>query len=210
MEHENTFVPFPKMARLRRDILVTEKIDGTNAQIVIVPRGTYADGNLFGKPVADCGASWIYAGSRNRWVTQEDDNFGFAGWVQDNKEELVKLGQGRHFGEWWGRGIQRGYGIQHRRFSLFNVSRWSHPDSIKSFPECCDIVPLLYSGPFSTEATDSALRYLEVAGSRAAPGFMNPEGIVVWHTASNVGFKQTLKDDGMPKSLVSNENTSSL
>lgn len=210
MEHENTFVPFPKMARLRRDILVTEKIDGTNAQIVIVPRGTYADGNLFGKPVADCGASWIYAGSRNRWVTQEDDNFGFAGWVQDNKEELVRLGQGRHFGEWWGRGIQRGYGIQHRRFSLFNVSRWSHPDSIKSFPECCDIVPLLYSGPFSTEATDSALRYLEVAGSRAAPGFMNPEGIVVWHTASNVGFKQTLKDDGMPKSLVSNENTSSL
>ena len=210
MEHENTFVPFPKMARLRRDILVTEKIDGTNAQIVIVPRGTYADGNLFGKPVADCGASWIYAGSRNRWVTQEDDNFGFAGWVQDNKEELVKLGQGRHFGEWWGRGIQRGYGIQHRRFSLFNVSRWSHPNSIKSFPECCDIVPLLYSGPFSTEATDSALRYLEVAGSRAAPGFMNPEGIVVWHTAANVGFKQTLKDDGMPKSLVSNENTSSL
>ena len=210
MEHENTFVPFPKMARLRRDILITEKIDGVNAQIVIVPRGTYADGNLFGKPVADCGASWIYAGSRNRWVTQEDDNFGFAGWVQDNKEELVKLGQGRHFGEWWGRGIQRGYGIQHRRFSLFNVSRWSHPNSIKSFPECCDIVPLLYSGPFSTEATDSALRYLEVAGSRAAPGFMNPEGIAVWHTAANVGFKQTLKDDGMPKSLVSNENTSSL
>lgn len=210
MEHENTFVPFPKMARLRRDILVTEKIDGTNAQIVIVPRGTYADGNLFGKPVADCGAYWIYAGSRNRWVTQEDDNFGFAGWVQDNKEELVKLGQGRHFGEWWGRGIQRGYGIQHRRFSLFNVSRWSHPDSIKSLPECCDIVPLLYSGPFSTEATDSALRCLEVAGSRAAPGFMNPEGIAVWHTAANVGFKQTLKDDGMPKSLVSNENTSSL
>lgn len=210
MEHENTFVPFPKMARLRRDILITEKIDGTNAQIVIVPRGTYADGNLFGKPVADCGASWIYAGSRNRWVTQEDDNFGFAGWVQDNKEELVKLGQGRHFGEWWGRGIQRGYGIQHRRFSLFNVSRWSHPNSIKSFPECCDIVPLLYSGPFSTEATDSALRCLEVAGSRAAPGFMNPEGIAVWHTAANVGFKQTLKDDGMPKSLVSNENTSSL
>lgn len=210
MEHENTFVPFPKMARLRRDILITEKIDGTNAQIVIVPRGTYADGNLFGKPVADCGDFWIYAGSRNRWVTQEDDNFGFAGWVQDNKEELVKLGQGRHFGEWWGRGINRGYGIQDRRFSLFNVSRWSHPDSIKSLPECCDIVPLLYSGPFSTEATDSALRYLEVAGSRAAPGFMNPEGIVVWHTAANVGFKQTLKDDGMPKSLVSNENTSSL
>ena len=57
MEHENTFVPFPKMARLRRDILITEKIDGTNAQIVIVPRGTYADGNLFGKPVADCGDS---------------------------------------------------------------------------------------------------------------------------------------------------------
>lgn len=34
MEHENTFVPFPKMARLRRDILVTEKIDGMPKSLV--------------------------------------------------------------------------------------------------------------------------------------------------------------------------------
>lgn len=33
---------------------------------------------------------------------------------------------------------------------------------------------------------------------------------VYWILQLNVGFKQTLKDDGMPKSLVSNENTSSL
>lgn len=29
------FKPFPKMARLKRQCLITEKIDGTNAQIFI-------------------------------------------------------------------------------------------------------------------------------------------------------------------------------
>ncbi len=32
-----------------------------------------------------------------------------------------------YFGEWWGSGVQRGYGLQKgdKRFSLFNVSRWA-------------------------------------------------------------------------------------
>lgn len=29
-----------------------------------------------------------------------------------------------------------------------------------------------------------------------------PEGIVIWHTAANIGFKKTIKDDEKPKSLV--------
>jgi H+/gluconate symporter-like permease len=32
---------------------------------------------------------------------------------------------------------------------------------------------------------------------------MKPEGIVVFHTAGNVGFKKTLDNDGIPKSLAS-------
>jgi hypothetical protein len=31
---------------------------------------------------------------------------------------------------------------------------------------------------------------------------MHPEGIVVFHTAGNVGFKMTLDNDGVPKSSL--------
>ena len=52
--------------------------------------------------------------------------FGFARWVETNRERLITLlGPGLHFGEWWGSGIQRGYGLTKgdKRFSLFNVER---------------------------------------------------------------------------------------
>src|SRR4051812_31897860 len=101
------FEPFAKIARLSRDVIVTEKIDGTNAQIFIDDMG-----------------SVIKAASRTQWITVENDNHGFARWVDENKAELMKLGPGRHYGEWWGAGIQRRYGLKEKRFSLFNVSRW--------------------------------------------------------------------------------------
>ena len=98
----NTFEAFPKIARLSREIVITEKIDGTNAQIYITEDGK------------------IQAGSRNRIITPEQDNFGFARWVEENHEDLLLLGEGRHFGEWWGQGIQRRYNLEEKRFSLFN------------------------------------------------------------------------------------------
>jgi hypothetical protein len=110
------FKEFPKMPRLSREIIVTEKIDGTNAQVAVVELDGYS------AP----GAVWegdglaIYAGSRTRWITPKADNFGFAAWVRDNAEELATLGPGNHFGEWWGAGIQRRYGLTDKRFSLFN------------------------------------------------------------------------------------------
>src|SRR5258708_10409156 len=82
------FVPFPKIARLSREVVVTEKIDGTNAQICV------------NDDMTD-----IVAGSRSRWITPVDDNFGFARWAQDNKQELLKLGPGSHFGELLGAGV---------------------------------------------------------------------------------------------------------
>jgi hypothetical protein len=42
----------------------------------------------------------------------------------------------------------------------------------------------------------------QVHGSMAAPGFMKPEGVVVFHVAGNVGFKKTIEDDESPKSLA--------
>lgn len=173
------FVEFPKMSRLSREVIITEKIDGTNAQVYITEDGR------------------IMAGSRTRWITPENDNFGFAAWVERNHDELLKLGPGRHFGEWWGVGIQRGYGLSERRFSLFNVSRWGDDR-----PACCHVVPVLYRGPFDTVLIDDAINALRSQGSSAAPGFMTPEGIVVFHTAANIGFKKTVEKDNLPKSLV--------
>lgn len=173
------FIEFPKIARLSREIIVTEKIDGTNAQIWIGEDGT------------------IRAGSRNRWLTVEADNFGFARWVQDNAEQLRELGPGRHFGEWWGARIQRRYGLTEKRFSLFNVSRWGEVR-----PACCDVVPILYRGMFDTAAVEGCIDLLRSHGSVAAPGFMNPEGVIVFHVAANVGFKKTLHKDELPKALA--------
>lgn len=187
------------MARLAREVIISEKIDGTNAQIHITDDGKM----LFG--------------SRTRWITPGDDNFGFARWATDNKEELLKLGPGRHFGEWWGRGIQRNYGLSERRFSLFNVARWclhgetpkaiptADPRNVKlqdMLPACCHLVPILWQGLFPFCWPNHILARLSNGGSHAAPGFMRPEGIVVFHTAGNVGFKMTLDNDGVPKSSL--------
>lgn len=190
------FQEFPKMARLTRDCLITEKIDGTNAQILITEDGGF------------------YTGSRTRWITPSDDNHGFSRWAHEHKDCLMGLGVGRHFGEWWGSGVQRGYGLQkgEKRFGLFNVSRWvqNWKDGLRAplgegqgyAPECCHVVPLLYRGTFSVEAADHYLKTLKEEGSRAAPGFMKPEGIVVFHIAAQMGFKKTIEKDEVPKSLA--------
>jgi hypothetical protein len=193
------FIPFPKMPRLSREIIITEKIDGTNACIYITDDGQFL------------------VGSRTRWITPEQDNHGFARWAYENKEQLMLLGPGRHFGEWWGQGIQRNYGLKEKRFSLFNVQRWclhdAEPQRIitadptqekyqEKLPPCVGLVPVLRRGVFKTDMAESALHELRERGSLAAPGFKNPEGIVVFHTQGNVGFKKTIKDDATPKSLL--------
>ena len=169
------FTEFPSIARLSREITISEKIDGTNAQVHITEDNQ------------------IYFGSRTRWITPEDDNYGFARWGNENKEELLRLGVGTHFGEWWGSGIQRKYNIKEKRFSLFNTSRWGD-DSTR--PACCHVVPVLYTGMFDTNIVDATLNNLVMFGSVASPEFMNPEGIVIWHEKARVLFKKTTGDDG--------------
>jgi len=181
------FEEYPKTPRLMRDIIVTEKIDGTNAQVFISESGA------------------ILAGSRSRWITPKEDNYGFAKWVESNREELLRLGPGRHFGEWWGAGVQRRYDQPRKRFSLFNVARWSEyfagaeRNEFASRPSCCDVVPVLYSGPFSESGIALSLDTLRRGGSVAAPGFMRPEGIIVFHTAAQKPFKILLENDDKAK-----------
>jgi hypothetical protein len=104
----------------------------------------------------------------------------------------MKLGAGYHYGEWWGQGIQRRYGLSEKRFSLFNVSRWSD-DDIR--PACCYVVPTLYRGTFSEKMIIECLDYIALNGSVAAPGFMKPEGVVIFHVASGTLFKKTIERD---------------
>ncbi len=189
------FEPFPKIPRLSRDCVITEKIDGTNASITILdpkaPEGIPLEALTVTYGIYQFA---IVAGSRRRFITIEKDNAGFARWVLDNAEALVlELGYGTHFGEWWGAGIQRKYGLvnEDKRFSLFNTSRWEKDEQRK----LCHVVPILYEGPFDTHAISMALAFLDLTGSIAAPGFMKPEGIVIFHKAANFLFKKTIVGD---------------
>jgi len=189
------FQGFPKIARLSRECIITEKIDGTNTQVCIQVLPDDAVMPTDTPIVAVRGNLLIYAGSRTRWITPKDDNYGFAGWVERNAVELAKLGEGHHFGEWWGCGIQRRYDLKEKRWSLFNVSRWNGEDR----PACCDVVPTIYKGDFTNDAVTNAIEDLRTNGSKASPGFMNPEGIVVYHTAGRMYFKKTIEKDEEPK-----------
>ena len=246
------FEKFNKIPRLSRDIIITEKIDGTNAQIFIcsdIYLNEYSLNNsdlegirfperfevddeirkfmgkhcLYSK-IVDNKYLHVFAGSRRKgWLdtSSEGDNFGFAKWVQANAEELIKLGEGRHYGEWYGKGIQRGYELDEKRFALFNVGRWVKKRKLTQLqmdiedqrpewqqkleekrefcPDCCEVVPVLYEGLFDTNIIDHYITGLKINGSDVVPGFMNPEGIVIYHTASGQLFKKTIKDDEKPK-----------
>jgi len=168
------FQSFGKIPRLAKvNMVVTEKIDGTNACVVITEDGE------------------VSAQSRTRVIVPGDDNFGFAAWVQENATELRALGPGYHFGEWYGRGIQRSYHMQDRRFALFNVQRWG-----EQRPECCEVVPLLYHGPLSTEELDYHLDVLAISGSRIDPG-TPAEGVMIYLTAIGTYIKHPF--DPRPK-----------
>ena len=195
------FREFPKIARLFRPCIITEKIDGTNASVAIVdprvdalPLG--ADDTAVAKRVEADTVLYMFAGSRTRWVTPNDDNYGWASWVKQHADELWQLGLGVHYGEWWGQKIQRNYGLKEKRFSLFNVSRWAD-DRVR--PACCGVVPILYTGTFSTEAVNMQIEFLRANGSVAAPGWTKPEGVVVFHVASNHLYKITCEKDADPK-----------
>lgn len=179
------FQAWPKTPRLFRDIVISEKIDGTNAAIIVTEDGRVA------------------AQSRKRLITPESDNAGFARWVHEHQYSLAELlGPGYHYGEWWGSKIQRGYGLTggEKRFSLFNTHR--HEGIEEESGGLLRTVPVLYQGPFDQLDIYQALARLQHEGSLAEPGYMNPEGIVIFHSASNSVFKTLIENDELPKGAV--------
>lgn len=160
------FLAWPKIPRLANETFhITEKIDGTNACIVISENG------------------FILAQSRSQFITPEKDNYGFARWVYENQKTLVTdLGKGHHFGEWWGNGIQRNYGLTEKRFSLFNPTKQS---------SICHNIPIISSCSFDTlqeTLADLTAEFL-TNGSIVAPSFMKPEGLIIYGERSKCYWK---------------------
>lgn len=185
------FKPWPKITRIenKRPPIFTEKIDGTNACVVIEQH--IVDGVLTKGATSDIkhcevilenNGYRISAQKRTSFISPDDDNYDFAKWVWSNAEELVKLGEGHHFGEWWGNGIQRGYDQEEKHFSLFNTRRW-HKDN-PNLPLCCKVVPIIRAS-----SLEEAKQILISNGSFVAPGFMNVEGLVMYEPDTDTCFK---------------------
>lgn len=166
------FIGYGKTLRIDSDVVITEKIDGTNALIYVSPDGA------------------VWAGGRRRWLTPADDNHGFAQWVKDNEDTLRKdLGPGYHRGEWFGGKIQRGYGLRIPQLALFDVDRYLPKLSPMWDATAAGfvtanlrIVPILSRGPFSFDTIERVERSLK-RGSYIYTDdetvFQRPEGFIV-------------------------------
>jgi hypothetical protein len=201
------FQRFPSLTRFSHDWTITEKIDGINACVIILPKDVEDDGTVAILEVrGPNGAIYkLYAQSRNNLIYPDKDNAGFATWVRANAKALVEiLGEGRHFGEWCGAGIQRRYGLTTKKFALFNTKRWG---ALANHPEggllggALTAVPVLAEGYMDNPgamAIDCMSKLLS-GGSRFAPGFLDPEGVVMRHGPSGTVFKKTFDYDEQGK-----------
>ncbi len=151
------FKAWPKIPRAKTNtITITEKMDGTNACINI------HDGQI------------VSVQSRKRLITPEDDNYGFAGWVERNAEALVTLGNGRHYGEWAGLGIQKNpHQLSEKKLFLFNTYR-----PIETLPDCVEQVRVLYNGAYSDAIVDDAFMSL---WNEHKDSPYHPEGIIIYY-----------------------------
>jgi hypothetical protein len=165
---------FKSFGKIPRDnpfnVTITEKIDGTNACIIVV------------------GGEIVGVQSRKRLITPEADNFGFAKWVETNTEELRKLGDGYHYGEWAGPGIQKNHhDLPEKTLLLFNVHRWR--DGRQERPDCCGVVDVLFEGVLSSDSVEQCLEDLKAKETDK----YRPEGVVVYYHTFRKYTKHTIK-----------------
>jgi len=190
--------------RLHRGYIVTEKIDGTNGLISIEVVDPTSVGSTGLAVVVQTGEATylVRAGSRTRWLGDGQENHGFWAWVKENALTLVNdLGEGLHYGEWFGKGINSGYGLDEKYFALFNSHRWE--GSSFTTPNLT-VVPVLHKGDNAAnlnEVVENLIADLATFGSHARPGAL-AEGIIIFHVASGQKFKVTIQNDEKPKSLV--------
>ncbi len=155
-----SFPSIPRLERINPILTITQKLHGTNACI-------HRDGDK------------LRAGSRNRWLTVEKDNYGFAKWVEDNTSMLLEVLPlaGTFYGEWCGPGINSGEGLTERTFVPFDLEIVEIAEGAPS-PGLRNL-PVLYSGPWSEQAIMLAEFDLKRHGSALVPGYMHVEGMVL-------------------------------
>lgn len=187
LNRENTMGQFKSWGSTPRENKhkdITEKIDGTNACIVIW------DGV-------------VSAQSRKRIITPGDDNFGFAKWVYDNAGALLDtLGYGYHYGEWFGEGIQKNpLGIEGKRFALFHPTKYNEKNGYElSKVDGLETVPLLHSGQCDLYTIPSIMEELMTLGSRVKGAErQKPEGIIIWNKETQTRTKMLLENDAFHK-----------
>jgi hypothetical protein len=203
------FKEWPKTPRLNRDMIVTEKIDGTNAAVIVLPtEDECAPGELthndFGVYVETTLGKFIVAAqSRKRIISpgKQTDNAGFAAWVRANAADLAEvLGEGYHYGEWWGAQAARtALKPGEQKLSLFNVNRYAGAE-LERVPGL-ELVPVLYEGPFSQDRIQMIVEELRERGSQAHPG-VPAEGVIVFHKAAGHVYKVLCENDELPKGIV--------
>lgn len=202
-DEDNTMGDFKKWSstpRFHKGLHITEKIDGTNACVIIY------DGQ-------------VKAQSRKRIITPDNDNYGFAKWVYENAGALTDaLGYGYHYGEWYGEGIQKNpLKIEGKRFALFNTWHWARPENAERLEmvDGLEHVPVLHDerlhGTANWETIPLILQDLMTWGSKvqAAPEHVDydegwlvkpkPEGIIVWHRETQQKYKILLENDAFHK-----------
>lgn len=182
---------------------ITEKINGTNA-CVVAQNGK------------------VTAQSRNRIITPDDDNFGFAKWVYDNAGALIDtLGWGYHYGEWYGEGIQKNpLGIEGKRFALFHATKYTEANGFElSKVDGLETVPLLHHGQCDVYTIPGIMQDLQTYGTKvqgakttpmesAIPGLpvefvynkaADAEGIIIWNNETRTRTKLLLENDELHK-----------
>jgi hypothetical protein len=179
------FKAFPKIERIDKvGMQITQKIHGSNAAVHI-----YEEKIQFRDDYET--VTRIQCQSRNRIITPEDDNYGFATFVNANKQEFIdKLGIGLHFGEWAGPGINSGEGLKTKTFILFDF--WKFPAE-RPLPPGCAVVPLLYQGKLDADKITETMEDLRVNGSKLMPGFMSVEGVVI--NLNGQRYKKVFKEE---------------
>lgn len=206
-EKEDTFGEFKSWGsttRENKNKTITEKIDGTNACIVIYN----------GK---------VSAQSRKRIITPDDDNYGFAKWVYDNAGVLMDtLGYGYHYGEWYGEGIQKNpLGIEGKRFALFWATKYTEQNGYElNKVDGLETVPLLHHGQCDVWTIPNIMQDLDTYGSKVVgakttlvgsevPGMgdlvyqynraASAEGIIIWNNETRTRTKMLLENDAFHK-----------
>lgn len=106
--------------------LAKVKLDGTNAGVQVAKDGTVA------------------AQSRTKIITPEDDNMSFAKWVESRKDYFSSLATDEHlviFGEWCGKGIQKGTAIAQLDGKVFVIFAIQY-GGVNGEPSRMDINPV--------------------------------------------------------------------